>query len=166
MKLNITREWLARWLARADDTAIGAGGSDLRSLKQDVERRTVTPPVLADIPSQLGQAVRFVREQRGWSPEDLARIADVDVHDIILIETSDTPELSPRAAVYLADALGFSRTRLQELARLVQPPSEAAPESTPLRFAAISSGTHKVSDDQYEAVRALVAVLAEKEAAD
>jgi len=39
MKLNITREWLARWLARADDTTIGAGGSDLQSLKQDVELR-------------------------------------------------------------------------------------------------------------------------------
>src|SRR5262245_7979903 len=85
MKLNITREWLARQLERIDDSNVGAG-SELSDLKREVERRTVTPPALAGVPNQLGKAIRYVREQRGWSVQDLAKIADVDVEEIAAIE--------------------------------------------------------------------------------
>lgn len=165
MKLTITPEWLARQLARGDDSLIGASGTDLAKLRQDVERRSVTPPVLTDVPSQVGQAVRFVREQRGWTQEDLARIADIDVQDIVHIESSDQPEIQPRAVVYLARALGFSQTRLQQLAGHREADTSSNTSGMALKFAA-RSRPMKTSDAHYESVRALVAVLAEKDKAD
>jgi len=158
MKFQISREWLERRLARGDDADIGAGGTPLEQFEKDMEQRTVTPAVLADVPTELGKVVRFVREQRGWSRSELADLADVDEADVEGLETEPTYKPTPRTVGQLADACHFSRARFIELAehRLTSSANESS-----IRYAAKSKGTRSISDEDYEAIRALVLVLSE-----
>jgi transcriptional regulator with XRE-family HTH domain len=162
MKFKITRDWLARRLEHADDSTAAAGGTSLGELEKEAQRRTVTPAVLAEVPTEIGRVLRFVREQRGWTRSTLAELADVDETEIAALETEIEHEPSPRTVIYLADALGFSRTRFQELVGHVTPRSGSSIGVTRLRFAAHSKASGPVPDEQFEAIRALVDVLSTK----
>ena len=158
MKLQISREWLERKLQQGDDADVAAGGTPLEQFKTDMKQRTVTPAVLAEVPTDLGKVVRFVREQRGWTKSELADLADVDEAEIEAIETQKTYDPTPRTVRQLADACHFSRTRFIALAnhRL-----EVAANNGAIRYAAKSKGTASVSDDQYELIRTLIEVLSQ-----
>lgn len=158
MKLQISREWLERRLQQGDDADVGAGGTSLEKFKKDMKQRTVTPAVLAKVPTDLGRVVRFVREQRGWTRSELADLADVDEVEIEAIETQRTYDPVPRTVGQLADACHFSRIRFMALAnhRL-----EVAANDSVVRYAAKSNGTASVSDEQYELIRALIEVLSQ-----
>jgi transcriptional regulator with XRE-family HTH domain len=164
MKFRTTEKWLRRMLSISGDSEAGAGGTTLEELKKDVETRTVTPSVLTDVPTGLGQIIRFVREQKGWTRADLARSASLDEAEIESIEKNSEFQPSPRAVVYLADALGLSKERLKEAVRFVVPKAESKARPQALKFAAQSRAESAVSEEQYEAIRQLVEILAEKKA--
>jgi transcriptional regulator with XRE-family HTH domain len=159
MKFEISREWLQEKLAQCDDTNVGAGGTSLEQFKEDIEQRMVTPSVLADVPTELGKAVRFVREQKGWTRSELADLADIDAAEVESIETRTDFDPKPRTVTQLADACHFSRERFIQLAK--HRTMLAANESS-VRYAAKSNGTESVSDDEYQAIRALVEVLSKQ----
>jgi len=161
MKFKIDKEWLKRKLAKADDAEAGAGGTSFDELKKNVERRTVTPSVIGGAQSELGKVVRFVREKRGITRGELADLTKLREDEIEAIETRRDYEPSLRAVIYLADALDLSRERLKELVGFVAQSRGAAEFSRVRRFAAHSRSLDSVSEEQYEAVRALVEVLSE-----
>lgn len=158
MKLQISHEWLERKLQQGDDADVGAGGTSLEQFKKDMQQRTVTPAVLAEVPTELGKVLRYVREQRGWTRSELADLADVDEAEIEALETQSIYDPAPRTVGQLADACHFSRKRFIELAnhRL-----KVAANDSLIRYAAKSKGTASVSDEQYELIRALVEVLSQ-----
>lgn len=158
MKLNISREWLERKLQQSDDAYVGASGTPLEQFKKEMQQRTVSPAVLAHVPTELGKVLRFVREQRGWTRAELADLADVDEVEIEALETLMAYDPAPRTVGQLADACHFSRVKFIKLAnhRL-----EVAANDSVVRYAAKSKGTASISDDQYEWIRALVEVLSQ-----
>lgn len=162
MKFRFTATWLARHLAHADDSIAAAAGTTLEELARDAERRTVTPAVLADVPTEFGKVVRYVREQRSWSRSRLAELADVDELEIESIETKVGYDPKPRTVVQLADTLSFSRARLQELAGHIRPKQRSAVSDVRLPYAAHSRPSDTISEDDFETIRALVRVLSER----
>jgi len=162
MKLKIDKEWLDRKLAQADDAQAAAGGTSFDDLKKNVERRIVTPSVIAAAQSELGKVVRFVREKKSMSRRELADLATLSDEEIEAIETRRDYMPSLRAIIYLADALELSRDRLKELSGYVTRNSNATEHSSEYKFAANSKPVDTVSDEEYEAIRALVEVLSEK----
>ena len=162
MELKIDKEWLARKLERADDVEAGAGGTPLDELKKNVERRVVTPSVLAAAPTEFGKVVRFVREEKGFSRRELAVRATIGEDEIEAIESQADYSPSPRVVVYLAEPLGLSPDRLKELAGHVKAKQSGVTNAPQTRFAAKSKSVDTISDDEYEAIRALVEVLSEK----
>lgn len=162
MRLKIDKEWLDRKLAKADDTCAGAGGTSFDKLERDVDRRVVTPSSIARARSELGKVVIFVREKKGISRHELAVLASLGDEEIEAIETRYDYVPSLRAIIYLADALELSRDRMKELSGLVAKPSGKTRQSSEYRFAASSNSVDSISDEEYEAVRALVEVLSEK----
>lgn len=160
MKLQISREWLERKLQQGDDADVGAGGTPLEQFKKDMKQRTVTPAVLAEVPTDLGKVLRFVREQRGWTRSELADLADVDEAEIEALETQRTYDPVPRTVGQLADACHFSRAKFIALAnhRLQSPANDGF-----VRYAAKSGATASVSDEQYELIRTLVEVLSQED---
>lgn len=161
MSFDTMRDWLARKLAKNDDTGAATGGTSLEELRRDADARRVTPAVLAEVPSEVGKVVRFVREQRGWSRQELAQLVAVDESEIVRIEAVVDHQLAPRTVVNLANVCGFSTFRFQQLANhVVVHDSHSA--SSELRFAARSRSVSEVTQDELDAVSALVAVLSEK----
>lgn len=161
MKFTTDAKWLKQKLSVCDDAHVAAGGTSLSELRAAVDRRTVTPATVGSAPTDLGRVVCFVRERKGLSRSQLADIAKLTEQEIIAIETVVNPDPSPRALVYLADALELSRSRLKELAGFVRSSAQTANDHR-LLFAARSRSVDSVSDDEYEAIRALVDVLSEK----
>jgi transcriptional regulator with XRE-family HTH domain len=159
VKFEVSREWLDRKLSEADDAGVEAGVTSLEQFRKDMEKRTVTPAVLAPIPTELGKVVRFIREQKGWTTSELAQIADVDEREVQLIESEATYDPIPRTVSQLADACHFSRWRFIELARHRQ---QAANENS-IRFVARSKSLDTISGDEYESIRALVQTLLDHE---
>ncbi|QNP41725.1 helix-turn-helix domain-containing protein [Lysobacter solisilvae (ex Woo and Kim 2020)] len=161
MNFETMREWLARKLKHADDTMAAAGGTSLEALQQDARSRIVTPAALAEVPTEIGKVVRYVREQRGWTRGDLAELADIDEIEISLIETLEGQDLSPRSLVNVANVCGFSVTRFQQLAKHVEVRSHYAADKG-LRFAARSKNVGAVTQEELDAISALVATLSDK----
>lgn len=162
MSFESMREWLARKLAHNDDTGLVAGGTSLESLRQNAEARTVTPAVLAEVPTEIGKVVRYVREHRGWSRRDLADLADIDEIDVTRIETVVEYVPTPRTVVNLANVCGFSTLRFQQLAKHISIHEHHADNAEHFRFAARSKNVGAVTPEELNAVRALVAALSEK----
>jgi hypothetical protein len=86
----------------------------------------------------------------------LADLADVDEADVEAIETQPSHNPTPRTVGQLADACHFSRAKFIELTqhRLTSSANESS-----IRYAAKSKSTGSISDEDYEAIRALVEVL-------
>lgn len=158
MKLLFSREWLERKLRQGNDAGVGAGGTQLEQFKKDMQQRTVTPAVLAEVPTELGKVLRFVREERGWTRMELAELADVDEADIEALETQTDYDPTPRTVGQLADACHFARGKFIELARHR---TQVAANDSILRYAAKSKSTTSITDEQYEYVRALVEALSQ-----
>jgi ribosome-binding protein aMBF1 (putative translation factor) len=159
MKFSITQDWLRRHLKQADDSNVAAAGTTLDELERDAQRRTVTPLILASVPTDIGKVVRYIREQKGWSREDLSKLADVDLADIVGLESTPDYSPSPRAAVCLADVLGLSRTRFQEKLGMRVVRDVSASTRQELKWAAHSKAGAPTSDEDFEAIRALVKAL-------
>jgi transcriptional regulator with XRE-family HTH domain len=103
-----------------------------------------------------------VREKKGISRHELATLASLSDEEIEVIETRVDYVPSLRSVIYLADALELSRDRLKELAGLIARTSADTQQSSEYRFAASSNPIDSISDEHYEAIRALVEVLSEK----
>lgn len=161
MKFDVTAEWLTAVLAECSDVNVGAGGTSPEQFKKDVERRTVTPAVLAHVPTELGKVVRYVREQKGWTRAELAELADIDEVEVESLETRQDYDPSPRTVTQLADTCRFSRARFINLARHKSDCISANDDM--IKFAAKSKSTETVTDDEYEAVRVLVEILSSKD---
>lgn len=158
MKFEMSKEWLVRKLSHCDDAYVGAGGTSPEEFKKDVEQRTVTPAVLSNVPTELGKVIRFVREQKGWTRSELAVLADVDETEVEFLESRKDFSPKPRTVSQLADVCHFSRKKFIELAGHR---SENAANDSIVRFAAKSGSLGSITDDDYEAIRALVEVLSQ-----
>lgn len=160
MNFRTDARWLERQLATADDEQVGTLGSSLEELKRDIDRRSITPATISAAPTELGKVVRFVRERKGWSRQELASASQITEDEIEALETKADASPSPRALIKLADALDLSRSRMTQLAGFVNRRESAL--MTGERFAAQSNRIDTISDDEYETIRALVEVLSQK----
>lgn len=156
MKFEITQDWLAKKLAHCDDDSIAVGGTRFEQFKKDVEQRTVTPAVLKNVPTELGKVVRYVREQNGWTRAEMAELADIDETDLESIETQSSYDPRPRTVIQLAEVCHFKRN---EFVQLANHRTVVAANDNEVRFAASSNGTESISEEEYDAIRALVQVL-------
>ncbi len=160
MNFRTDAKWLERQLARGDDEQVGTVGTSLDDMKRDIDRRSITPATIATAPTEIGKVVRFVRERKGLSRQELAAVAQITEQEVEALETAKDVRPSPRSLVNLADALELSRSRMTELAGYVQKRKSSAPMQE--RFAAQSKRIDSISDDEYETIRALVDVLSQK----
>ena len=156
MKFEITQDWLAKKLAHCNDDSIAIGGTRFEQFKKDVEQRTVTPAVLKNVPTELGKVVRYVRELNGWTRGEMAGLADIDEADLESIETLSSYDPGPRTVIQLAEVCRFKRN---EFVLLANHRTVAAANDNAVRFAASSNGTESISEEEYDAIRALVQVL-------
>lgn len=162
MNFTFNREWLLKRLAISGDDNIAAGNTSLEEISRIADKRRVSPPTESERLTGIGKVVRSRREERGWTQQQLADNANVDVSDIIALEEQAGFVPSPRAVIFLADALGFSRARFKAAAGCIVP-ARAANDVEAIAFAANSNGIHAMSEEEFQALRALVEVLSKKD---
>ena len=163
MDLKVTSEWLNRKLKAVDDSTVGAGCMTQEEFARDAASRRVTPSAVESAQSELGKVVRYVREQNGWSQERLAEIADVELKEIVGLDSENDYITRSRNAYSLSKSLGFSHDRMKELLGLLESNRGAANDrSVYLAFAAHSKHVTMLSDGDYDVIRALVDVLADR----
>lgn len=146
----------SNWLRRMADAEDKCVSVSVGGLAHDFG---MFQPTVAETPRVFGRLIEYARRERGMSVEALANAANVDLAEIVAIETEHDALPKPRTVYQLAQVLKLPASRLTELAGLAQPRrslSEAA-----VRFAARSEPTTKLSDDEKEAFEEFVKVLAE-----
>jgi transcriptional regulator with XRE-family HTH domain len=145
-------DWLRRMADEEDRcVSVAVGG-----LAQELG---MFEPAIGEVPHVFGRLIKLARRERGLTVEALANAANVELSEIVAIETEHDVVPKPRTVFQLAQVLKLPAPTLTELAGLAQPRkalSEAA-----VRFAARSEPTTKLTEDEKEAFEEFVKVLAE-----
>lgn len=145
-------EWLRR-MADAEDqcASIAVGGL--------AEELGMFQALAGDTPKVFGRFIEYARRSRGLSVEALAKAADVELAEIVAIETEHDAVPAPRTVYQVATVLKLPPRTLTELAGLAKP--RKALSDAAIRFAARSEPTTQLSDEEKEAFEEFVKVLVE-----
>lgn len=147
---NPSRKWLLQ-MSDVEDTcrSISVGG-----MAHDLG---VLPKSFSEVQLVFGRLIELARRKKGLSVEELADKADVDLAEIVDIETNIAIVPQVRTVFQLANVLDLPSARLMEVAGL----AKARPEvrSAALRFAARSESTAKLNAEEKRALEEFVKVL-------
>lgn len=159
MKVTRSREW---WLERA-----------AREQGETIGTATATPTTRAGVtegaaPSRaeenriaFGRFVALMRRSRRLTVEELAREADLDASELLIIEDDFYSVPEPRTVYRLAQFLNVPQTRLMQLAGLATARDSRLRQEA-VRFAARSESIEALTAEQHAALEAFVAVLSEE----
>ena len=160
MKMEFSKEWCLCMAQHEGDAEIGAG------------RLAVDPlfdgePVSADMSDEecpnvaFGRFVNLMRRRRGMSLEQLADSADVNMVDLVEIESDPHHKPELRTAYQLANYFKVSQAGLMQVAGLAAA-KDARLFDEGVRFAARSESTAALTTEECAALEAFVAVLSEQ----
>ena len=160
MKIEINKEWCMRMAQFEGDAEIGAGQVAIDPVFDGdpvpVETSDEKGPSVA-----FGRLVNLMRRRRGMSLEQLSDDADVDVADLVEIESDPHHRPELRTAYQLANYFKVSRSGLMQVAGLAAP-KDARLFDEGVRFAARSEPTAELTPEEGAALEAFVAVLSEQ----
>jgi transcriptional regulator with XRE-family HTH domain len=108
----------------------------------------------------FGKLIEFARRAQRLTVAELARKADIDLGELVLIEKDDRAIPEPRTVYKLAETLDLPVRRLMELSGLTQRTGDDLKQAAQL-FAARSEPTAKLSKEEKEAFEEFVKVLAD-----
>ena len=147
-----SREWLLQ-AADIEDScrSVSAGG-----MAVDLD---MLPPAGGDTHRVFGRLIEYARRKQGLTVEALAEEADVDLGEIVEIETHEHVVPQVRTVYQLAKRLELPAGKLMEVAGLATPRPEVS--SAALKFAARSESTAKLTSEEREALEEFVRVLIE-----
>lgn len=161
MKIERSKEWWIEKAAQEGNVTIGAGAPPrVRAADADqMEAMAAADPARL----ALGKFVNLMRRQRGLSVEELAKRAEIDDGEILVIEDDAHHVPEPRTIFRLAQCFDVPQQRLMQLAGLTTQ-RDIGFEREALKFAARSEGLQKLSADESAALEAFIAVLSAPEA--
>ena len=158
--MEISKEWCMRMAQLEADAEIGAGllagdpvfdGEAAPAVASDGEGSNIA----------FGRFVRLMRRQRRVSLEKLAEDADVDMADLVEIESDPHHKPELRTTYQLAIYFNLPRSGLMQVAGLTTA-KDATLIDEAVRFAARSEPTAALSEEESAALEAFVAVLSKK----
>lgn len=166
MKMKITKEWLLKNAERDQDLEVTAGFlSDDKldavygSQKQEQEDQ------IEDIESRLVALAKLVNIRRrinGWTLEQLADKADVDLQDVLCLEQGIPVHLSIRTIHKLSGALSLPHTGLLRLSGTTVQRNDNFTKQA-LRFIARSQPETKPTKQEIKVFEEYVKYLAEEQ---
>ena len=158
--MEISKEWCMRMAQLEADAEIGAG-----LLAGDPVFDGEAAPVVASDEEgsniAFGRFVRLMRRQRGVSLEKLAEDADVDMADLVEIESDPHHKPELRTTYQLANYFNLPRSGLMQVAGLTTAKDTTLFDEA-IRFAARSEPTAALSEEESAALEAFVAVLSKQ----
>ena len=160
MKIHIPAEWLLSKAHLEEGHEIGAGSARMMA------RREVPTKAAAQTITDISQHVSFgrfitlMRRQKNMTVEMLAKSADVSTEELLVIEHDPhhEPELS---TVYgLAKTFDLPPKNIIKMAGLAENGTSRLREES-VRFAACSESCEPLSEDEQDALQAILKVIIE-----
>jgi transcriptional regulator with XRE-family HTH domain len=152
MKLKIQREWLAKMAQLEDNGIVSVGG-----LVTLAEQTSKEHNLGATERSALSQLMQWQRRKLRLTVEALAKKADVDLDEVLMIENGhESPEA--RTIFKIAGALQLPPNKLMTLAGLVEDRDPSLGNAA-LRFAACSAPVKALTPDEAKALEEFVRAL-------
>ncbi|WP_290920262.1 helix-turn-helix transcriptional regulator [Halodesulfovibrio sp.] len=160
MKFSFPREWCIEMAREENGYPVSAGTLDSISTKNDASMSCAVEDV-DNMRVAFGRFIQMIRRKRGYSHEQLADNADVDVVELKNIEKSSSCFPAPRTVYQLAKIFNLDSKKLLQLAGLTKK-RDVEIENGALAFAANSESIGSLTPEEVEILETFVAVLAEK----
>ena len=164
MKMNLSKEWLAKRAEREDKADVSAGFFNLGMLGSDTEKPRILPKVSQEQESSrlaFGRLVNLWRRKKGLRMDQLAEKARIDLAELIEIENNIDFIPEPRTVYQLAQILGLSKEMLLQLSGNTLK-RDATLGQKAVKFAALSESVEKLNKDEQRALEEFVKFLSEK----
>jgi transcriptional regulator with XRE-family HTH domain len=164
MKMNLSKEWLAKRAAQEDAAEVSAGFFNLAMLGSDSGKPRALPKVSQEQESSrlaFGKLVKLWRRKKGLRMDQLAERARIDLAELIEIENNIDFIPEPRTVYQLAQILGLSKEMLLQLSGNTLK-RDATLGQKAVKFAALSESVEKLNKDEQRALEEFVKFLSEK----
>jgi transcriptional regulator with XRE-family HTH domain len=160
MRLKITKSWLERRAELDENAEVSAGHRDMEILNEEIKALRQTPGELLVLGEAFGKLIQFVRKNRKLSPDDLARTADIEIAELMNIESGALKQPEPRTVYQLANALKLPEKKMLELSGNLEVLDTEFTYQTE-RFAANAKNIENLTDEQRSVLMAYVKYLAQ-----
>lgn len=160
MKFNTDRKWLEGRAEQEDRHFISVGGL-ISTLDPTCQTEIASVPNVETTKTAFVRLLQLARRERRLSLEKLAEKADVDLAELVKIETDETFTPGLRTVSQLALILELPAKKLMVLAGLLQV-KDASLQQASVRFAARSEPIGNVSPEEHAALEEYVKFLNER----
>lgn len=158
MNKNSDRNWLKKHAAMEDGGFVSVGGF----IGAFDDRAAMIEPVAADsLKHAFVKLLQLKRREHTLSVEKLAERADLDVEELLRIETDESYTPNPFAVHKLAQYFKLPERPLMALAGLLKV-KDAQFQQQAVRFAARSEPVEKLSKEEHRALEEYVKFLCER----
>jgi transcriptional regulator with XRE-family HTH domain len=156
MKMNTDRNWLLTKAEQEDGCMVSVGG-----LVTDLEGKTQAPDNVIPLKVAFSRFLLLARRERKLSLEQFAEATDVDLAELLKIETDEHYVPSPRTVHQVAGFLKVPARKLMALAGLLQV-KDVQFQNESLRFAARSEPVETLSPQEHSVLEEYVKFLCER----
>ena len=160
MKFNTDRKWLERRAEQEDRHFISVGGL-ISTLDPTCQTEVAETPSIETTKTAFVRLLQLTRREKQLSLEMLAEKADVDLAELLKIETDEAFTPGLRTVHQLASALDLPAKKLMVLAGLLQLKDPHLQQAS-VRFAARSEPIGNVSPEEHAALEEYVKFLNER----
>jgi transcriptional regulator with XRE-family HTH domain len=155
MKMNTDKDWLRRKAEQEDGCFVSVGGL-IESLAEREEAANVVPMKPAFV-----RFVQLARRERRLSLEQFADRVDVDLAELVKIETEEHYKPALRTVHKIAEFLKVPEKKLLALAGLLQV-KDPQFQKAAVKFAARSAPVEKLSQQEHSDLEEIVKLLCEQ----
>lgn len=157
MKLNITKDWCEKMARREAGAEVAAG---LLAI-DPVFNESVSEDSSDEARFVLQRFIELGRRSKELSVEQLAEEADIEISELINIESDIHHLPEPRTLYQLANVFDVSQGKLMELSGLTNAKDGDYLEDA-VRYAARSESIAKLTPEEQSALDGLVSVLSKQ----
>lgn len=155
MKMNTDKGWLKRMAEKEDGGFVSVGGL-IESLSESEQASKVVPMKAAFV-----RFVQLARRERRLSVEEFAERVDVELAELVKIETEEHYKPAIRTVHKIAEFLNVPEKKLLALAGLLQA-KDPEFQTAALKFAARSAPVEALSQREHADLEEIVKLLCEQ----
>lgn len=160
MRFNRDRNWVMKRAQEEDRHFVSVGGL-ISQIDPEWRAEVYTPPLLEATKTAFVRLLQLLRRERRLSLEQLAQKADIELAELVKIETDESFKPTPRTIHQLAAFLKLPAKKLMALAGLLQIKDYNLQQAS-VRFAARSEPVEDVTPEEHAALEEYVKFLNEQ----
>jgi len=161
MKIEIPKDWFLGRAQQEEGREVGAGLARAFAATECKTEQAAESIIAIEQRLSFSHFIALMRRKRGWTIQQLAKQADLDAGELIVIEKDPHTEPELSTVYNLAKALALPVQNLIKMAGLAE---ECSPQlaSAGVRFLASSESTTPLNEDEEVALQTYLKVVLEE----